>query len=214
MKRSSSSNLARSAGGRVLTERSVSRDPFVQFNAWFKTVLRSKTLQPYAMTLATATANGKPTARIVLLKGVDDRGLTFFTNYESVKGKQLSENPFAALLFYWPQLKRQIRIEGTVERLSHRESVEYFSTRPRKSRIGAWASQQSEVIGGRAVLETRFRKFQGQFRNNDIPLPDFWGGYRLLPTKFEFWQNRPNRLHDRIAYVLRNGLWKIIRLSP
>jgi len=166
------------------------------------------------MVLATASANGRPTARTVLLKGVDQQGFSFYTNYESMKGKQLSENPHAALLFYWPQFERQVRIEGTVEKLSREESREYFSTRPRNSRISTWASRQSETIESRSSLEDTFERFKQQFRNNEVPLPDYWGGYRLRPSTFEFWQSRPNRLHDRITFVKEGVSWRIVRLSP
>lgn len=214
MKRKRTPNPVRKSVRNTLSEQRVSANPFDQFNSWFRKVLRAKVPQPYAMALATASANGEPTARIVLLKGVDRGGFSFYTNYESTKGKQLSENASAALLFYWPQFERQVRIEGTVERLTRKESDEYFSTRPRDSRIGAWASHQSETIQSRSYLEAQFKKFRKQFRNSDVPLPDYWGGYKLVPTKIEFWQGRPNRLHDRIAYILEGGSWQIRRLSP
>jgi pyridoxamine 5'-phosphate oxidase len=198
----------------ILSARSISVDPFDQFNSWFQQVLDANVLQPYSMVLATASAHGKPSARIVLLKGVDQRGFSFYTNYESTKGKQLSENAHAALLFYWPQLDRQIRIEGTIEKLTREESLTYFSTRPRNSRLGAWASHQSEIIANRSSLESEFKRYQKQFRNSDVPLPDYWGGYRLIPCRIEFWQSRSNRLHDRISYVREDGTWKINRLSP
>lgn len=214
MKRKNTRTLRHSSKTKSLSERSVSPDPFEQFHMWFQLVLKSDLPQPYAMTLATVSSNGHPSARVVLFKGIDRRGFTFYTNYESRKGKELSVNKHAALLFYWQKLERQVRIEGTVEKLSQEESYEYFSSRPRDSRIGAWASRQSEVIENRSILEAQFKKYKQNFRNADVPLPDFWGGYRLLPRSIEFWQSRPNRLHDRIAYVAENSSWKIVRLSP
>jgi pyridoxamine 5'-phosphate oxidase len=214
MKRKRSRNVPRKSRIRTLSEHNISVDPFDQFNSWFQQVLDANVLQPYAMVLATASAHSKPSARIVLLKGVDRRGFSFYTNYESTKGKQLSENAHAALLFYWPQLDREIRIEGMVEKLTREESLMYFSTRPRKSRLGVWASHQSEIIADRSSLESEFKRFQKQFRNSDVPLPDYWGGYRLIPCRIEFWQSRSNRLHDRISYVREDGTWTINRLSP
>lgn len=166
------------------------------------------------MALATASKKGLPTVRIVLLKNYDRNGFTFYTNYESVKGKQLADNPRAALLFYWPQFERQVRIEGSCRKTDPQESYRYFASRPRDSRIGAWASRQSELISDRRTLEQQYRNYQNQFRGKDVPLPGYWGGFRLVPTKFEFWQARPGRLHDRIAYVLKRGRWDIIRYSP
>jgi pyridoxamine 5'-phosphate oxidase len=199
---------------RTLSEKSVSANPFEQFNAWFQAAIDARVPQPNAMTLATASPEGKPSARIVLLKGVDDRGFSFFTNYDSAKGKQLSENPRAALLLYWPGLERQVRIEGAVEKLSREESLEYFKSRPRSSRIGAWASRQSEVIKNRGVLEAQFQKYREQFRDHEVPIPEHWGGYRLVPCRIEFWQSRPNRLHDRISFHWNDNSWNIERLSP
>ena len=214
MKRKRSSSRPNGSVKRALAEHNVHRDPVVQFNNWFSRVLKSKNPQPLAMALATASAIGKPTVRIVLLKAVDSRGFSFYTNYDSVKGRQLAENPTAALLFYWAQFGRQVRVEGTVERLTRKESLEYFEQRPRTSRIGAWASHQSNIIESRLLLESRFRKYQKKFRNGTVPLPNYWGGYRLVPRRFEFWQSRPNRLHDRIAYVRQRNSWRIVRLSP
>ncbi len=214
MKRKRSSSPPRKSRIRTLSERDIHADPFDQFNSWFQQVLDAKILKPDAMTLATASAKGKPSARIVLLKGVDRRGFSFYTNYESSKGRQLSENPHAALLFHWPQFERQIRIEGSVEELTRDESLQYFSTRPRNSRIGAWASHQSQIIESRSSLESQFKEYQKRFRNADVPLPDHWGGYRLIPNRIEFWQGRANRLHDRISYVRDEASWRIYRLSP
>jgi pyridoxamine 5'-phosphate oxidase len=214
MKKTRSSSPPRRSGNRSLSEKNISADPFDQFNTWFQAVIDARVSQPHAMTLATASADGKPTARMVLLREVDGGAFSFYTNYGSTKGKQLTENPRAALLFYWPKLERQVRIEGTVEKLTRKESGEYFDSRPRNSRIGAWASRQSEVIESRLFLNAQFQKYKQQFRNTGVPLPDFWGGYRLVPSRIEFWQERPNRLHDRILYVRHGNLWKISRLSP
>lgn len=166
------------------------------------------------MALATATGEGKPSVRMVLLKGYDDRGFVFFTNYEGRKSSELLQNPNAALLFYWSELERQVRIEGSVEKTSRQESEEYFNTRPLESRLGAWASRQSEVIPGRSDLERKVSDLKERYANRDVPVPPFWGGFRLQPLAIEFWQGRENRLHDRIRYLLRGGVWVIERLSP
>ena len=167
------------------------------------------------MSLATATPDGKPSARIVLLKGVDKQGFSFFTNYESAKGHQLEANPQAALAFYWVKLERQVRISGPVERTSREDSAAYFHSRPPGSRLGAWASKQSEVIDSRKILDARLAQMVERFEGEEIPLPPHWGGYRVMPEEMEFWQGRPNRLHDRFRYSLRgDGTWQIDRLAP
>jgi pyridoxamine 5'-phosphate oxidase len=166
------------------------------------------------MVLATASADGKPSARVVLLKAFDERGLVFFTNYEARKSVELAENPQAALLFVWTELERQIRIEGSVEKTSKQEAEDYFKTRPYESRLSAWASRQSSVVPSRGYLEQKMSDLRSHYENREIPLPPFWGGFRLEPSMFEFWQGRENRLHDRIRYSLHGGVWHIDRLSP
>ena len=199
-----------------LDESDIDPDPFVQFDSWMRTALAAGLRMPNEMTLATADARGRPAARIVLLKGVDREGFTFFTNYASRKGKQLSENPHAALVFYWAELERQVDVTGRVVKISVEESDAYWRTRPPKSRRAAWASRQSEVIQSRAELEERVRAIEQRFPDDDdIPIPPHWGGFRLAPDTIEFWQGRPDRLHDRLIYrrVARMG-WLIERLSP
>ena len=199
-----------------LREDDLDPDPFRQFERWFAEAMEASVVETNAMTLATATADGRPSARIVLLKGLDDLGFVFFTNYESRKGRDLEINPYAALLFYWAELSRQVRVEGVVSRVSVDESVTYFNSRGRASRIGAWASRQSSVIESRAVLDARVAELECEHEGrDDIPLPSYWGGFRLIPDRFEFWHGQPSRLHDRMQYTSRSdGAWKIERLSP
>ncbi len=190
-------------------------NPFQQFQKWFDQALAAQLTEPNAMTLATATQSGKPSARMVLLKDFDERGFVFYTNYKSHKGQELAENPQAALVFWWAELERQVRISGQVEKLSNQESDEYFHSRPFSSRLGAWASAQSQVISDRVVLELRLQELQTEYENKDVPRPPHWGGFRVIPTVIEFWQGRPNRLHDRLDYRrLNDGRWLIERLSP
>ncbi len=198
-----------------LSENDVALDPFEQMERWLQEALNSQLPEPNAMTLATATPDGRPSARVVLLKGFDRRGLVFYTNYESRKGAELAQNPRAALLFFWPELERQVRIEGHVERVDADESLTYFQSRPKESQVGAWASPQSRIIAGRDVVEQRYQELAAQFKHDEVlPLPPFWGGYRVVPTYFEFWQGRPSRLHDRICYTLSGQGWTISRLAP
>jgi pyridoxamine 5'-phosphate oxidase len=186
----------------------------VEFARWFEEAVKAELHEPNAMTLATATADGAPSARIVLLKGFDESGFVFFTDYRSRKGAELTENPRAALVFYWPELERQIRITGSTERTDRQESEAYFQTRPRGSRLSAWVSHQSQVIAGRKELDERVPELERRYPDDDIPVPPYWGGFRLRPDSIEFWQGRSSRLHDRIRYVRSGDSWRIERLSP
>ncbi len=197
-----------------LREEEVDPDPLAQFRAWLDEEVRAGLRLPAPMLLGTATPAGRPAARTVLLNGFDARGFAFFTNYESRKGRELADNPRAVLLFVWAGHARQVGIEGRVEKLSAAESDEYFRGRPRDSQLGAWASRQSAVISGREVLDERVRQLAGQFRGLAIPRPPYWGGFRLDPEAIEFWQSRPDRLHDRLRYRRLEGRWHIERLSP
>ena len=198
-----------------LDERDVSHDPIVEFARWFAEAQEAEVLEVNAMTLATATADGVPSARIVLLKAFDERGFVFFTDYRSRKGGELEANPRAALVFYWGELERQVRITGGVALTSREESEEYFRSRPLGSRLGAWVSHQSRVIPGRSVLEEDLLEVERRFKDGNVPLPSHWGGYRVVPDVIEFWQGRESRLHDRIRYVREIGRrWRVERLSP
>ena len=196
-----------------LSETEVPHLPLPLFQLWFDQAVKAECPEPNSMTVATADKAGNPSARIVLLKGADENGFTFFTNYESQKGKELADRPQAALLFHWHELERQVRIKGNVERVSPEESDQYFHSRPPASRIGAWASPQSEAIPNREFLEEAEERFKSEFGDTP-PRPEHWGGYHLRPTEIEFWQGRPSRLHDRIHYKLDGSQWKISRLAP
>ena len=198
----------------TLSEKDVLGDPIAQFHRWFDEAVKAESLEPNAMSLATVGVGGQPSARIVLLKGTDPRGFVFFTDYRSRKGDELNANSKAALCFWWGELQRQVRITGTVERVSREESAAYFKTRPRGSQLGAWSSTQSSVLPSRDALDVRVRDTQRRFTDGDVPLPDHWGGYRVRPDEIEFWQGRENRLHDRIQYRRAGEDWTIARLSP
>jgi len=207
--------LRRNYSSESLSETDVNADPIEQFDHWFREALGSALPEPNAMTLATATRDGLPSARTVLLKGFDHQGFVFYTNYESRKGAELDDNPRAALLFTWLELERQVRIEGRVERVSPEESQAYFQSRPKESQIGAWASPQSRPIENRNVLEDKVHELTTTFKHDDVlPLPPFWGGYRVRPQYIEFWQGRESRLHDRILFSRAETGWKIERLAP
>lgn len=192
----------------------VAPEPLAQFRAWFEEAQSGDIREPHAMTLATVGDGGRPSARIVLLRGWGPGGFVFFTNYESRKGGELARTPLAALLFYWAPLERQVRIEGAVERLSAEDSDAYFAARPRGHRLSAWASRQSSAVADRATLERAMAECEARFGDEAIPRPPYWGGYRVLPARFEFWQGRPNRVHDRIEYRRAGDAWSTARLSP
>jgi len=197
-----------------LLEADADGDPFRQFARWFADASSAGLKEPNAMTLATAGADGAPSARMVLLKGFDERGFVFYTNYGSAKARDLKVNPRAALVFYWAELERQVRISGVVETTTREETEEYFATRPRGSQLGAWASRQSSVVSGREVLEANLSQQEERFDGREIPAPPDWGGFRLRPESIEFWQGRPSRLHDRLLYTRRGDTWRWVRLSP
>jgi pyridoxamine 5'-phosphate oxidase len=198
----------------ALDERKVSKNPVLQFNKWMLDAIVARAGEPNAMTLATVDKNGFPGARVVLLRGVNKNGFSFFTNYKSAKGQEL-RNRKACLNFFWIELSRQVRIVGTVKKLSAKESDSYFNSRPRESQISAWTSDQSKVVGSRAELETKYYVLEKKFQNKKVPRPSYWGGYAVQPLSIEFWQGKQNRLHDRIIYTkLKNGKWKIERLYP
>jgi len=196
-----------------LSEEGASRNPISQFERWMEDAVKAGIHEPNAMTLATVDKKGFPNARIVLLRDFDNKGFSFFTNYKSMKATELIEKK-ACLNFFWLELSRQVKIRGTVKKLSAKQSDDYFKTRPRESQIGAWASAQSEVIAGRQHLEKEFQKYEKKFQGKDVPRPAHWGGYLVVPVSIEFWQGRPNRLHDRLLYTKQKTGWKMVRLAP
>lgn len=206
-------NLRKEYHSKPLDLKDLESNPFKQFESWFQEAVRLKIEEPNAMILATVSKEGHPSSRVVLLKQVDT-GFVFFTNYKSQKGQDLEVQPFASLTFYWKELKRQIHIAGFVKKTSRQESEDYFHSRPRSSQIAAWASRQSEPISDRDELEKAFVSFEKQFEGRNVDIPSYWGGFRLLPVRFEFWQGRESRLHDRYEYCLEGDLWHIQRLSP
>ncbi len=200
--------------GNGLDVKDTDENPFIQFDIWFKEMMELKLPDTNAFLLSTSTKEGKPSSRVVLLKAVDSRGFSFYTNYGGRKSKELEINPYASMLFFFKELHRQVRIEGRIEKVSREESLEYFHSRPRESQIAAWASQQSSKIKDRAELEKNFEKYSEMYKDKEIPLPDFWGGFRLIPDYFEFWQGQENRLHDRVSYEKNGAEWHRSRLSP
>ncbi len=208
-------DMRRTYARRELELTDLQADPFVQFDGWMREAIATELLEPNAMALATVSAVGTPSVRVVLLKGFDTRGFVFYTNYESSKARDIAANPAVALLFPWLPLERQVSVTGRAEKISAAESLKYFLSRPRDSQIGAWASRQSEVITTRSLLETKFAEMKAKFLSGEVPLPDYWGGYRVTPASFEFWQGRPSRLHDRFRYVRQpDDQWAISRLMP
>jgi pyridoxamine 5'-phosphate oxidase len=199
---------------RGLRESDLSSDPMVLFDRWFRFARRARIYWPDSTAVATANAAGRPSVRMVLLKSYDARGFVFYTNYESQKGRELMENPFASMVIYWNDLLRQVRMTGAVEKISREESENYFHSRLRGSQIGAWASNQDSAVASRAELMEKYETFARQFHGQPVPLPPYWGGYRLIPDEIEFWQGRTYRLHDRFRYVRKDGVWSWVRLSP
>jgi len=207
------SDIRRDYTKESFSEKTALANPFEQFKIWFEEAVGAEMLEPNALVLSTVGKNMKPSSRVLLLKNVDERGFIFYTNYESRKGREIEENPNASILFYWDKLEKQVRIEGILEKITSEESYTYFQTRPYSSRLGAWASKQSEVLKSRFTLMRKVAELMIKYKN-DVPLPPFWGGYRLIPDAFEFWQGRASRLHDRIKYSKNTTSWKIERLSP
>ena len=208
-------NMRRSATGFALDRDDLDDDPIIQFEGWFRYACETVSLDPNAVTLATVDSSMRPSSRTVLLKSFDENGFVFYTNYESKKAAQIQENPNVSLLFFWSEAARQVKIRGKAERISAKESLAYFLSRPRGSQIGAWVSAQSSIISSRSLLENKFQEIKQKFKDKDVSLPSFWGGYRVVPDQIEFWQGRRNRLHDRFEYTKQDdGTWSIERLAP
>lgn len=208
-------SLRKEYSSAFLNEEDVNHNPFKQFELWMHQAVEAEILEPNAMTVSSVSSEGKPSSRIVLLRGFDENGFVFYTNYNSHKGHDMAQNKYACLNFFWPELERQIRIEGSIAKIDQQISTNYFHSRPRESQIGAWASIQSAVIANRKVVEDAFAHYTEKFKDlEEIPKPEHWGGYNIKPTSIEFWQGRPSRLHDRLRYTEVNGAWKIERLSP
>jgi pyridoxamine 5'-phosphate oxidase len=207
-------SLRKEYSSAFLNEEDVNHNPFKQFELWMHQAVEAEILEPHAMTVSTVSSEGKPSSRIVLLRGFDENGFVFYTNYESDKGQQLDANPYASLVFFWKELERQVRIEGRCERVSAEESDEYYNSRPLGSKLGAWASPQSKVIQSREILDKNAATLLEQYASGDVPRPSHWGGYRVVAETIEFWQGRSNRLHDRIKYSNLDGTWMIERLAP
>lgn len=206
--------IRRDFADKPLEEQSVNENPFLQFSVWFEEAVNAQLLDPYAMLISTVDEIGLPHSRVVYLRNISDEGMVFYTNYNSQKGKNISASNKIAITFFWVELERQIRIEGTVKKVSEELSDKYFAARPRESQLGAWASNQSETIKNRAELEENLKHFTEKFKGVDVPRPPHWGGYIVEPTKFEFWQGRPSRLHDRLIYTKNNNEWVISRIAP
>ena len=207
-------NLRHDFSKKTLDKVDVNKNPILQFETWFKEAVESNVNEPNAMTVCTSTKEGKPSARIVLLRNFNENGFVFYTNYTSRKGVEVLENPNCALLFFWPELERQVRIEGVLQLQSETESDSYFNNRPRGSKLGAWVSEQSKIIQSRKVLDEKYSELSAKYPDDNIPRPSYWGGYILKPSSIEFWQGRPSRLHDRILFSLVNNAWEIERLAP
>lgn len=207
--------LRRSATGFALDRDDLDDDPIAQFEEWFRYACENVPMDPNAVVLSTVDSRNRPSSRTVLLKSFDDDGFVFYTNYDSKKAEHIEDNPYVSLLFFWSEPARQVKIRGRAEKIPVKDSLRYFLTRPRGSQIGAWVSSQSSVISSRALLESKFQEIKQKFRDKEVPLPSFWGGYRVVPDQIEFWQGRRNRLHDRFQYTRRgDGRWEIERLAP
>jgi len=215
MQKTSIAHLRREYSHRALLEKNSPRNPLTLFQKWFKEALKAQALDANAVAVATVSPTGKPSSRMVLLKGLDQQGFVFFTNYQSQKGKDMTRRPVASLLFFWPQLSRQVRVDGRVAKISSRESENYFRTRPRGAQLSAWASDQSEAVPDREFLENRIKALEEKYKGKTVPRPPHWGGFRLSPSSVEFWQGRVNRLHDRLRYQRKSqGGWRRERLAP